>query len=62
MSLLGDVFGGLRQVMTLEHRIEELTREVADLKRREEDTRERLVRLETIIDEARRRPRHLPGR
>ncbi len=60
--MLGDVFTGLRQVMTLEHRINELTREVADLKRREENTRERLVRLETIIDEARGKPRRLSDR
>lgn len=59
MSLLGDVFAGLRQVMTLEHRVTELTSEVIELKRREENTRERLVRLETIIDEARRMPRRL---
>lgn len=54
MSALGDLFAGLRQVLTLDHRVAELARQVADLQRREEDTRERLIRLETIIDEARR--------
>jgi hypothetical protein len=54
LSALGDLFAGLRQVLTLDHRVAELAREVADLKRREEDMRDRLIRLETIIDEARR--------
>ena len=62
MSMLGDLFTGLRQVLTLEHRVEELAKEVAGLKQREENTRERLIRLETIVDEARRRgeTRRLP--
>lgn len=55
MSVVGDLLAGLREVMTMEHRLEELTKEIAELRRREENTRERLVRLETIIDEARRR-------
>ena len=63
MSTLGDLFTGLRQVLVLEHRVEELAKEVSGLRTREESTRERLVRLETIIDEARRRgeAKRLPG-
>lgn len=62
MSILGDMFAGLQQVMTLGHRVEELTKEVGELKRREQDTRERILRLEIIIDEARQRgaARRLP--
>ena len=57
MGALGDVVAALRQVLTMEHRIEALTKEIADLKAREEDTRERLIRLEVIIEEARGRGR-----
>ena len=54
MSAVGDLMAALRQVLTMEHRIETLTTEIAELKAREQDTRERLIRLEVIIEEARR--------
>lgn len=51
--MIGDLGAGLKQLMTMEHRIAELTKEVETLKTRDTDTRERLVRLEVIIEEAR---------
>lgn len=52
MSLFADAMAAVRQVMTLEHRVGELTAEVMTLKTREADTRERLIRLEGIIEMA----------
>ena len=46
MSALSDLMAALRQVLTMEHRIVALREEIADLKAREQDTRERLIRLE----------------
>ena len=54
MAALGDIVAGIRKVILLEHRVETLTSEVLRLSAAHEETRERLIRLEVIIDEARR--------
>lgn len=54
MSALGDIVAGIRKVVLLEHRVETLTAEVERLSAAHAETRERLIRLEVIIDEARR--------
>jgi chaperonin cofactor prefoldin len=54
MSALGDLFAGIRKVLVLEQRLDSLSREVERLTAAHTDTRERLIRLEVIIDEARR--------
>jgi chaperonin cofactor prefoldin len=54
MGTLGDVLAGVRRVVLLEHRVETLTAEVERLAKAHMETRERLIRLEVIIDEARR--------
>ena len=54
MSALGDLFAGVRKVLILEQRLDALSREVERLTTAHTDTRERLIRLEVIIDEARR--------
>jgi len=55
VSVLGDVLAGLRKVLLLEHRLQTLASEVERLSQAHVETRERLIRLEVIIDEARRR-------
>lgn len=52
MSVIGDLLSAVRQVLTLEHRVALLTDEIATFKMREENTRERLIRLEGIIEGA----------
>jgi hypothetical protein len=52
VSAFGDIMAGIRQVVTLEYRVTELSAEVKELKLREADTRERLIRLEGIIEMA----------
>lgn len=52
MSVFGDAMAAIRLVMTLEYRVTELAGEVKALKAREADTRERLIRLEGIIEMA----------
>lgn len=54
MSALGDLFAGVRKVLILEQRLDALSREVERPTAAHTDTRERLIRLEVIIDEARR--------
>ena len=54
MTALGDVIAGIRKVLLLEHRVESLATEVERLSAAHAETRERLIRLEVIIDEARR--------
>lgn len=54
MGTLGDVLAGVRKVVLLEHRVETLSSEVEKLAAAFADTRERLIRLEVIIEEARR--------
>lgn len=55
MSVLGDVFSGLKQVLTLEDRVNRLAADLSALDRAHDETRERLIRIEVIVDEARRR-------
>ncbi len=52
MSVFTDAMSAIRQVMTLEYRVTELSAEVRALQAREADTRERLIRLEGIIEMA----------
>ena len=54
MGALGDVLTGLRKILLLEQRVESLNGEVERLSAAHADTRERLIRLEVIIEEARR--------
>jgi len=61
MSVLGDVLAGLRKVLVLEHRLQTLASEIERLSQAHTETRERLIRLEVIIDEARRRGASQPG-
>ena len=63
VSVLGDVFSGLRQVLALQDRVDRLSTDVQALDKAHDDTRERLIRIEAIIDEARRSrdARRLPG-
>lgn len=53
MSRLGDVIAGLKQVLLIEHRIDELTKRVVAIDERETNTRERLIRIEGMIEGAR---------
>ena len=60
MSVLSDIMAGIRQVMTMEHRLNQLDADVKVLAAREADTRERLIRLEGIIEMAmHERPRRI---
>jgi len=52
VSVLGDIVAGIRKVVLLEHRVETLTSEVERLSAAHAGTRERLIRLEVIIEEA----------
>lgn len=52
MSTIGDILGGIRQVLLLQHRIDTLADDMKALTAAHGETRERLVRLEVIIDEA----------
>ena len=52
--MLGDVFSGLKQVLTLEDRVNRLAADLTALDKAHDDTRERLIRVEVIIEEARR--------
>ena len=54
MSAIGDILSGLRQVMLMEDRLDMLVRDVEALTAAHAETRERVIRLEVIIDEARR--------
>lgn len=49
MSTLGSVWSAFRAVLELESRVKHLTEQLADVDRRERDTRERLVYLEGVI-------------
>ena len=62
MSLIGDIFAGVRRIMLLEDRVDRLTDDLAKLNTAHAETRERLIRVEVIIDEARRaEARYRPG-
>jgi len=54
VSMLGEMVAGIRKVILLEHRVATLTAEVERLSGAHAETRERLVRLEVFIEEARR--------
>jgi hypothetical protein len=54
MGILGDALVGLRKLLSLEQRVESLNGEMERLSAAHTDTRERLIRLEVIIEEARR--------
>ena len=54
MSSIGDIIAGVRQVLLLQHRIDVLADDLKSLTAAHGETRERLIRLEVIIDEARR--------
>ncbi len=54
MGALGNALAGLRKILLLEQRVESLNGEVERLSAAHTDTRERLIRLEVIIEEARR--------
>ena len=52
MSTIGDIIVGVRQVLLMQHRIDALAEDMKALAAAHGDTRERLVRVEVIIDEA----------
>ncbi len=54
MSSIGDIVSGVRQVLLMQHRIDALADDLKALTAAHGETRERLIRLEVIIDEARR--------
>jgi hypothetical protein len=64
VSLVKDAWDTLRSVATVVDKVKDLSDEVKTLRAENRDLRERLVRIETIIDEARRRAstRRLPPR
>jgi len=53
VSVLRDAWAALRAVISIADSVQGLSAEVRDLRRENQDFRERLVRLETIIEEAR---------
>jgi hypothetical protein len=55
MSTIGDIMAGVRQVLLMQHRIDALAEGMKALAAAHGETRERLVRVEVIIDEALRR-------
>ena len=52
MTSLGDILNGIRKVMLMEHRLNEVQADLKDLDARERDTRDRLIRLEGILQGA----------
>ncbi|HEV2746618.1 MAG TPA: hypothetical protein VGW34_04895 [Allosphingosinicella sp.] len=54
MSTIGDLLGAVRQVLLIQHRIDALADDLKALTAAHAETRERLIRLEVIIEEARR--------
>ncbi|KPF79242.1 hypothetical protein IP88_02275 [alpha proteobacterium AAP81b] len=59
MSGISDLLAALRQAVLIEHRVTDLAERLKDLDRRELDTRERLIRVETIIATAQARARRI---
>jgi len=53
VSMLKDVWAALRAVISIADNVQGLSAEVRDLRKDNQNLRERLVRLETIIEEAR---------
>ena len=63
MSLLGDIFAGVRRTLLMEERVERIAADLDKLNTAHAETRERLIRVEVIIEEARRsNARYLPER
>lgn len=64
MSVLKEAWETLRSVAVMVDRLTELSGEVKALRDENRELRDRVVRIETIIDEARRQPsvRSLPPR
>lgn len=62
MTVLKEAWDTLRSVAAIVDKVTELSAEVKDLRAENRDLRDRLVRIETIINEARRHaePRRLP--
>jgi regulator of replication initiation timing len=54
VSLAREAWGTLRSVATILDKLTELSEEVRALRAEHRDLRDRVVRIETIIDEARR--------
>lgn len=58
MSLLGDIFAGIRHVVTLDDRIARVERDVSRLQPEVSELGQRLTRVETILEMSmRRQPR-----
>jgi len=53
MSTMRDVWDALRAVIRITDNVQDLSAEVRDLRRENLELRERLVRLETLIDPSR---------
>jgi regulator of replication initiation timing len=62
VTVLKEAWDTLRSVAAIVDKVTELSAEVKDLRVESRDLRDRLVRIETIINEARRHaePRRLP--
>lgn len=62
MTVLKEAWDTLRSVAAIVEKVTELSAEVKDVRAETRDLRDRLVRIETIINEARRHaePRRLP--
>jgi regulator of replication initiation timing len=62
VTLLKEAWDTLRSVATIVDNVTTLSEEVRALRAENRDLRDRLIRIETIIDEARRhaQPRRLP--
>ena len=59
MTSLGDILNGLRKVMLMEHRLNEMQADMKALDLRERDTRDRLLRIEGILQGAQAATRRL---
>lgn len=55
MSTLSDAFAAIRRVVLIDERLDRVTKDLAKLDAAHSETRDRLLRVEVIIDEARRR-------
>lgn len=52
MSLVSDAFAAIRRVVLIDARLDHVTADLAKLDNAHAETRERLLRVEIIIDEA----------
>jgi len=60
VSALKEVWAALRAVISITDNVQVLSAEIRDLRKENQEIRERLVRLETIIEEARAVRRNRP--